>query len=56
MNNKGYSGGPVMFQPKELRNEDFVVAGVISGTLAADTNYGLMVIENLRRAFEDVGL
>ena len=56
MNNKGYSGGPVIFRPKELRNEDFVVAGVISGTLAADTNYGLMVIGNLKRAFEDVGL
>ena len=55
MNNKGYSGGPVIFQPGELRNEDFVVAGVISGTLAANTNYGLMVIGNLRRAFEDVG-
>ena len=56
MNNKGYSGGPVIFQSKELRNEDFVVAGVISGTLAANTNYGLMVVGNLKRAFEDVGL
>lgn len=56
MNNKGYSGGPVIFRPNESRNEDFVVAGVISGTLAANTNYGLMVVGNLKRAFEDVGL
>ena len=54
MNNAGYSGSPVIFHPGEDRSKAIQVLGVVSGTLAAHTNWGLMVVGSLEVAVNEI--
>lgn len=53
LNNPGYSGSPVCFYPGETKRP-IRVAGVISASLASNTNYGLIVVGNLTSALEEI--
>ena len=52
--NKGYSGGPILFREWERLENKVHVAGVISGSLAAKTNWGLIIAGDLPEAMEKV--
>lgn len=54
MNNPGYSGSPVVCFPGEDRSKAIQVLGVVSGTLAARTNWGLIVVGNLEVAVKEL--
>lgn len=54
MNNPGYSGSPVVCFPGEDRSKEIQVLGVISGTLAAGTNWGLISVGNLELAVKEI--
>ena len=45
--NKGYSGGPILFREWERPENKIYVVGVISGSLAAKTNWGLIIAGDL---------
>ena len=51
---EGYSGSPVVFYPGEDRSKRIRTLGVISETLAAETNWGLIVVGSLTGAIREI--
>ena len=54
LNNEGYSGAPVVFHPDGDMSKGTQVIGVVSGTLAGETNLSLMVIGDLGHALKEI--
>ena len=53
LNNPGYSGSPVCFYPGETQ-KPIRVAGVVSASLAPETNYGLMIAGSFTSALKEI--